>query len=206
MNACESLLDRLRTASATERLKILDEHFSNDTSVKRKRSTNPDEQLQQQQEESPRSDESAEEELTELLNETSVDEEGRIVFYGTTSLFHLQPDQTAISRTQAPQEPSDTILVVAGETAPPLERTLQWQTTLNLNTPSPSLSTSAQTDFGTYLNADVNSELCNELLETYWCWPHHLHLVLCRKIFMRMNSHMPPVYTTMCIVVLIGCR
>lgn len=204
MNACESLLDRLRTASPTERLQILDEHFSNDTSVKRKRSTNPDEQ-QQQQEESPRSDESAEEDLTELLNETSVDEEGRIVFYGTTSLFHLQPDQTAISRTQAPREPPDTILLVAGGTAPPLDRTLQWQTTLSLNTPSPSLSTSAQTDFGTYLNADVNSELCNELLETYWCWPHHLHLVLCRKIFMRMDSLMI-LSPLQWIIVLIGCR
>lgn len=64
-----------------------------------------------------------------------------------------------------------------------------------LDTPSPSLSTSAQTDIGTYLNSDVDSQLCNELLETYWCWPHHLHLVLCRKIFMRDLTSSGPYVT-----------
>lgn len=46
-----------------------------------------------------------------------------------------------------------------------------------------------------YLNSDVDSQLCNELLETYWCWPHHLHLVLCRKIFMRDLTSSGPYVT-----------
>lgn len=184
VNICESLLDSLRSANDTKRLQILEEYFNNDANAKRKRSTNPEEQMG----ESPASDESADGELTELLNETSVDEDGRICFYGSTSLFHLQPDQKSISRTPA-GEWSDTILIGPSETSL-CEQTLQWQNSLIINTPSPSLSTSAQTDIGTYLNTDVNSELCNELLETYWCWPHHLHLVLCRRIFMR-ESPMP---------------
>jgi hypothetical protein len=172
LNACESLLDRLRCANDTERLRILEEHFSN---KKRKRSTNPEGPLP----DSPQSDESADNEMIELLNETSVDEDGRICFYGTTSLFHLKPDQSTMSRTRT----SDTILVLPEETTP----SVQW-----LNTPSPSLSTSAQPDIKSYLNIDISSEICNELLETYWCWPHNIHLVLCRKIFMRAYQFATP--------------
>ena len=77
-------------------------------------------------------------------------------------------------------------------------RALSWKEfTLNipLDTPSPSLSTSAQNDIGTYLNSDVDSQLCNELLETYWCWPYHLRSVLCRKIFMRDLTSTGPYVT-----------
>lgn len=114
--------------------------------------------------------------MIELLNETSVDEDGRICFYGTTSLFHLKPDQSTIMSRTA-QAPADTILALPEETTTP---SVQW-----LNSPSPSLSPSAQPDIKSYLNIDISSETCNELLETYWCWPHNIHLVLCRKIFMR---------------------
>lgn len=47
---------------------------------------------------------SSENELTEILNETSVDEDGRICFYGTTSSFHLQPDK--VLRPQPGERPN----------------------------------------------------------------------------------------------------
>lgn len=52
---------------------------------------------------------SSENELTGILNETSVDEEGRICFYGTTSSFHLQPDK--VLRPQAGERP-DTVRTI----------------------------------------------------------------------------------------------
>lgn len=177
---CEALLEQMRVADDGDLRNLLDEHFS-DTgakSTKRKRGSTAAEP----QQESPLTEVSSENELTEVLNETSVDEDGRICFYGTTSLYHLQPDQVS----KSVGERRDSALGVANDLAP-WERTFQWQDSLSLDTPSPSISTSAQTDIGTYLNVDVDSQLCNELLDIYWCWPHHLHLVLCRKIFMRMS-------------------
>lgn len=130
---------------------------------------------------------SSDNELTEILNETSVDEDGRICFYGTTSLFHLQPDQATSTRTGERNDPT----FVHSNGLALWERSFQWQNSLNLDTPSPSLSVSPQTDIGTYLNVDIDSQVCSELLDIYWCWPHHLHLVLCKKLFIRKRNETP---------------
>ncbi|MCJ1306057.1 hypothetical protein MMC08_008875 [Hypocenomyce scalaris] len=179
VNACETLIERLRGANDAERLRMLEEQFTSDTNGAHQRPVNS----QEQRENSPQSEATSENDLTELLNETSVDEDGRICFYGTTSLFHLQPDQSVLSGQQA-GEVSEASVVMTDD-AVSGDRIPQWRNSLAFDTPSPALSTSVQTDLGTFLNTDVDSELCNELLETYWCWPHHLHLVLCRKIFMH---------------------
>ena len=171
----------MRGANDAERLRMLEEQFSSDTNGAHKRPVNSQEQL----ENSPQSEATSENDLTDLLNETSVDEDGRICFYGTTSSFHLQPDQSVLSGQQA-GEVSEASVVMTDD-AVSGDRIPQWRNSLAFDTPSPSLSVSVQTDLGTFLNTDVDSELCNELLETYWCWPHHLHLVLCRKIFMRQS-------------------
>lgn len=178
VDKCENILNQMRISDDRDLRRLLDEHFSgnDEKNTKRKRGST----AAGQQEESPVTDGSSDNELTEILNETSVDEDGRICFYGTTSLFHLQPDQTS----KRIGEQAESALVLSNDLAP-WERTFQWQNNLSLDTPSPSISTSAQTDIGTYLNVDVDSQLCNELLDIYWCWPHHLHLVLCRRIFMR---------------------
>ena len=171
----------MRGANDAERLRMLEEQFTSDTNGAHQRPVNS----QEQRENSPQSEATSENDLTELLNETSVDEDGRICFYGTTSLFHLQPDQSVLSGQQA-GEVSEASVVMTDD-AVSGDRIPQWRNSLAFDTPSPALSTSVQTDLGTFLNTDVDSELCNELLETYWCWPHHLHLVLCRKIFMRQS-------------------
>lgn len=161
-------MNRLRTADDEERARLLEEHFSEDkaSNGKRKRGGN----IGEQYEESSPTDGASENELVENLVETSVDDEGHP--YGLTSMFHPQPDPAAKPDASA----NDLILS---------NRIGSWDSGFSLDTPSPSISTSAQTDIKSYLNMDVDSQICNELLETYWCWPHHLHLVLCRKIFMR---------------------
>lgn len=173
LNGCELLLDRLRRANDTERLRILEEHFGNDVSKKRKRPANtegppPD---------SPQSEQSAaDDEMIDLCHETTVDEDGRICFYGTTSFFHLNPEESTVSCVQPPQGTPEAMLASPDQTSPSA-----W----SLDAPSPAPRHGAQRDIKSYLNVDISTEACNELLETYWCWPHNIHLVLCRKIFMR---------------------
>lgn len=157
VKASESLLNSLRDANDVDRLRLLEEYFSGNLISERRPSTT----ISEQHKDSPDSDNSVENDLTELLNETSVGEDGRICFYGKTSLYHLQPDQVPLSRPQAGEIP-DTFY-----------------------TPSPPFSISAQADVVLSVDVDITPDLCNELLEMYWCWPHHLHLVLCRKVFMR---------------------
>jgi len=178
LKTSEILIDRLRIASEEDRLRILDEHFSSNMSYKTKRATT----IEEHQRESPQSEISAEDEVTELLNETSVGEDSRICFYGRTSLYHLQPEKSALSYSQSGSMPGS-IMVFSNDLAS--WKTAQKQDSASLSAASPAFSASAQTDVASIVGSDISQELFNELLEVYWCWPHHLHLVLCRKIFMR---------------------
>ena len=107
VDTCESLLKRLHVASEQERSRLLEEHVNGSGDKngigKRKRISNAEER----QDSNPATEvSSSENELTEILNETSVDEDGRICFYGTTSSFHLQPDK--VLRSQLGERP-DTV-------------------------------------------------------------------------------------------------
>lgn len=107
VDTCEALLKHLRIATEQERSRLLEEYFNGgrerNGNGKRKRVSNTEERL----DESVTTEfSSSENELTEILNETSVDEDGRICFYGTTSSFHLQPDK--VLRPQASERP-DTV-------------------------------------------------------------------------------------------------
>jgi hypothetical protein len=62
-----------------------------------------------------------------------------------------------------------------------------------LDTPSDFLRPCVQPDIKSYLDIDISSEICNELLEIYWCWPHNIHFVLSRKIFMRTYRFHTPI-------------
>ena len=187
LDACESLLQRLRLANDGERTRLLEDHFDNpggEKVGKRKRPNNCTNVVEQENN-SPITEGSSDNELVEVFNETSVDDHGRICFYGTTSLFHLQPDKNAKPAPLA-VEAQDNGLTLGSE-AFSYDAVSQWENSLTFDTPSPSLSTGAQPDIATFLNVNVDSKLCLELLETYWCWPHHLHLVLCRKLFMSRS-------------------
>lgn len=107
VDTCESLLKCLHIASEEERSRLLEEHFSGSGdrsgNGKRKRVSNTEDR---QDRSATTEVSSSENELTEILNETSVDEDGRICFYGTTSSFHLQPDK--VLRSQVGERP-DTV-------------------------------------------------------------------------------------------------
>ena len=195
LETCESLLNRLRIANDEERSRLLEDHFTGnaaDKSGKRKRpgggidgTTNTGLHDDHSPGGTDVAASSSDNELVEVFNETSVDDHGRICFYGTTSLFHVQPDVNPRGPT-LPQDAGDHALSLQTEPFS-YDAISQWDNNLSLDTPSPAMSVGTRTDIGTYLNVDVDSQLCQELLDTYWCWPHHLHLVLCRKIFMRKS-------------------
>lgn len=181
VNAAESLMNELRAASDTERLRILEDYFSKDKGLKLRRLSSNEGYF----EGSPDSGVSVEDELTELLHETSVDEDGRICFYGSTSNLHLQPDQTNFIR----QNSGDASAIGSVDD----DETISWQQTSkktrteSLTSLSPTLANSGPPidHIASVVNGEITLEMFNELMEIYWCWPHHLHLVLCRKIFMR---------------------
>ncbi|KIX99414.1 uncharacterized protein Z520_04990 [Fonsecaea multimorphosa CBS 102226] len=163
-------MDRLECANDVERLRILEQHFHQDINRKRKEPAIPEGPLS----DSPPSDVPSDEEM--IANETSVDIDGRICFFGSTSLYHYKPDQSTVSRTNPPGELSNTLFSQPQDATP---------TSRLLDSPADFLNPVEQPDIKSYLNTNVSSEICNELLDTYWCWPHNIHFVLCRKIFMR---------------------
>ncbi|KAL1966256.1 hypothetical protein VTN77DRAFT_4609 [Rasamsonia byssochlamydoides] len=175
----ETILERLQTASDEERLRLLDEHFSKETT------TMTSSKLPRASKDSPRSEISTEDEVTELLNETSVGEDGRICFYGRTSLYHLQPEQITLAH-----RPSGSEVLIESRASGDATRK---ESIYSLAAPSPALS--QQTELGSIINSEISQELVNELLDVYWCWPHHLHLVLCRKIFIRDLANSGPYVT-----------
>ena len=158
-------------------MQLLEEHFASDPekSGKRKRAGT----VEAPAKESSVSDASSENDLVEVLNETSVDDHGRICFYGSTSLFHVQPNTNVQLQSNGPEN------VDSGFESWSYDSASQIDPSITFDGSSPALSIVTQTDIATYLSVDIDSQVCHELLETYWCWPHHLHLVLCRKIFMR---------------------
>ncbi|OQU97002.1 Fungal specific transcription factor domain-containing protein [Cladophialophora immunda] len=163
-------MDRLECANDGERLRILKEHFDQDANRRQRDPIIPDGPLS----DSPHSDLPSDEEM--IANETSVDVDGRICFFGTTSLYHYKPDQSTAPRMHPLGELASTMFPGPQVATP---------TSQLLDSPSDFLNPVEQPDIKSFLNTHVSSEICNELLETYWCWPHNIHFVLCRKIFMR---------------------
>ena len=100
---------------------------------------------------------------TELVpEEIAVGSGGHLNFYGRTSLYYTD------TASQVQRSDDDT----QGSTR-------HASTTLSLSevTGNQALITSS---FG-----DITPSLRNELLDVYWCWPHHLHCVLSKKVFIR---------------------
>ncbi|KAF2103629.1 hypothetical protein NA57DRAFT_50502 [Rhizodiscina lignyota] len=92
---------------------------------------------------------------SEPLDETSVDENGSVCFYGRTSLYHID----------APVSPGDKL-----ESEPSSNGSLTHKsTTLAL------------------FMSSLDPSILGQLLDSYWRWPHHLHCVLSKKIFLRAS-------------------
>ncbi|KAH9992180.1 fungal-specific transcription factor domain-containing protein [Xylariaceae sp. FL0662B] len=92
----------------------------------------------------------------------SVGADGRVCFYGKTSLYHVDPRGFE-------------------EDSPISHETNVGGGNRNMaNTPSmPKFRDTVS------LLAEIPSTILNDLLDTYWCYPHHLHCVLCKALFLR---------------------
>ncbi|KAJ9195878.1 transcriptional regulator family: Fungal Specific TF [Paecilomyces variotii] len=169
----EAMLSDLKEAGDKDRLRLLEEYFGKGPTTTSKP---PRASLANvcQQKDSPQSEASVEDEVNELLNEASVDEEGRMCFYGKTSLYHFQPEE--IMFTYHPDAAGALIGSIPYEPG-------VYKGNFE-DSPSPS-ALSQHSELGSIINSEISQALVNELLDTYWSLPHHLHLVVCRKIFMR---------------------
>jgi hypothetical protein len=98
-------------------------------------------------------------ERNSLQKETSIGVDGQVYFYGTTSLYHIELQETD------KEESSN------GNNAIPRHDARFEE----------------QNQMASFL-AEISSALLDELLDTYWCWPHHLHCVLVKKVFLRMTQ------------------
>ncbi|KAI0855810.1 fungal-specific transcription factor domain-containing protein [Xylaria cubensis] len=109
----------------------------------------------------------SDEESTSLQEETSIGTDGQVCFYGSTSLYHIAPSDGHQDKTSFKSDRQ------AGETHARRE----------------------QQDVMTSFLAEIPPSLLDDLLKTYWCWPHHLHCVLVKKIFLRDLETLGPYVT-----------
>lgn len=102
--------------------------------------------------------------------ETSVGVDGGVCFYGKTSLYHVEP------------QGADKDALASGH----LEETDEHGASTNgASYASPPLLTKVDNATCSILT-EISKELLDELLAAYWCLPHHFHLVLCKRLFLRM--------------------
>ncbi|GAE00169.1 nitrogen assimilation transcription factor nirA [Paecilomyces variotii No. 5] len=170
----ETMFSTLKDARDEDRLRLLEEYFNKrpETVYKPPRASLAN---VRHQDHSPQSEACVEDGVNELLNEASVDEEGKICFYGRTSLYHFQPEE--IMFTCHPNSAGVLIGNIPYEAG-------AYKGNFE-NSPSSSSALSHRSELDSIINSEISQDLVHELLDTYWSLPHHLHLVLCRKIFMR---------------------
>ncbi|KAI0975088.1 fungal-specific transcription factor domain-containing protein [Xylaria arbuscula] len=109
----------------------------------------------------------SDEDSSSLQDETSIGTDGQLCFYGSTSLYHISPSDG--HQGNAPYSNGR-------ETGEPHARLEQ------------------QDAMAAFLG-EIPSSLLHGLLDTYWCWPHHLHCVLVKKIFIRDLETLGPYVT-----------
>ncbi|KAF2110189.1 fungal-specific transcription factor domain-containing protein [Lophiotrema nucula] len=175
----EDLLERLRDANDAERPSILKDHFNlgsdaSDHPASGDQRVSPDDSTTQSN--------SSPNDTLELTNEASVDEEGRICFYGKTSLYHIETQPFTWPNSSSTPPSSLTIPSINEPTS--LGGSGSFSRELGSNA-SPMLRSTSTDVWASIMKSGISAELVEELLETYWCWPHHLHRVLCRRIFLR---------------------
>ncbi|KAI0414669.1 fungal-specific transcription factor domain-containing protein [Xylaria grammica] len=109
----------------------------------------------------------SDEDSSSLQEETSIGTDGQLCFYGSTSLYHISPSDG---------HRGSTLYSNGRETGEPHARL-------------------EQQDAMTAFLGEIPSSLLDNLLDTYWCWPHHLHCVLIKKIFIRDLENLGPYVT-----------
>ncbi|KAI1804792.1 fungal-specific transcription factor domain-containing protein [Daldinia bambusicola] len=101
----------------------------------------------------------------DTIEMASVGTDGRVNFYGKTSLYHIDPKHF--------EEHSPTSTSSYGDST---------GTHIHDMAAIPSIF---ELHDITLLLAEIPHELMNDLLDTYWCYPHHFHCVLCKPLFLR---------------------
>ncbi|KAI2464408.1 fungal-specific transcription factor domain-containing protein [Annulohypoxylon bovei var. microspora] len=94
----------------------------------------------------------------------SVGTDGRVCFYGKTSLYHIDPQNF---EPDSPETNHDT----------------SFEDNSHGMTYMPSTYPEFR-DIASIL-AETPSTLLNDLLDIYWTYPHHLHCALCKPLFLR---------------------
>ncbi|KIW30332.1 uncharacterized protein PV07_06082 [Cladophialophora immunda] len=105
-------------------------------------------------------------------DETSIGADGRICFYGKTSHYHVDPQDDGKGEDLLPEADEQLVLNMGVSTASTIYTTPE----LNLFVDTPAVP---------QLLSEISSELLDHFLDAYWCWSHHLHLVLNKRLFLR---------------------
>ncbi|KAI1077022.1 fungal-specific transcription factor domain-containing protein [Whalleya microplaca] len=105
----------------------------------------------------------ATEDTDDAAEMASVGADGRVCFYGKTSLYHVDPSGFDADSPTTSHEAD----IGDGTNG-----------TIDISSMSRFHDTVS-------LLAEIPSILLNDLLDTYWCYPHHLHCVLCKVLFLR---------------------
>ncbi|KAL7906621.1 fungal-specific transcription factor domain-containing protein [Trichoderma velutinum] len=187
MESLETTLQRLRNATDLERSKLLEEYFKSDTTNLETSNVSSRYTLAVA-EQSTEASTAGDDELANVLDETIVTKNGQIDFFGPTSHYHVQQEKgvRASSRLSVSRETD----ILCGSL-----------TIRGMPTAACAPVTRTRGDLRSALSPEIPESILNELLDVYWCWPHHFHLVLCRKIFMRDMSVSGPFVT----VFLLNC-
>jgi hypothetical protein len=106
-------------------------------------------------------------EIDGIPEETSIGADGQVYFYGATSLYRVDPQPPS---QDGAQNSTDSVSPWSGANQDPDSRHDE------------------RNEMRAFINEIAPAHL-QELLEAYWCWPHHLHCVLCKRLFLRTLSH-----------------
>ena len=182
LKSYEDCFEQLRRAATNQRLALLDEFITNDglSEVQPKKSSSD---LTPARGEVIRGSIGRESNSRiEQPDETSLGVDGGICFYGKTSLYHVEPQENG---NQTPLAPGDSLQNERASTEHnPSVATASYTSPTYFSGHDSSLAS---------VRSEVPPETFNELLAAYWCLPHHLHLVLCKSIFLR-ESLIPSEY------------
>ncbi|KAI1619960.1 fungal-specific transcription factor domain-containing protein [Exophiala viscosa] len=180
LQAYKDRFARLRQVSDKERTTLLGElltaegEFKNTISIAQSHHDRNGANRQQSRSDSEFED-ASDGEQHEAPDEASLDPDGRLVFYGKTSLYHLGPQEDARYDPQTENIPDENGFVIP---EPPAHSSSASHET-------PGYFAHDANDSLPQFISEIDASLLNHLLETYWCYPQHLHCVLCKSLFMR---------------------
>lgn len=112
-------------------------------------------------------------ESNDILEEITLDGCGHLCFYGATSLYHWKIDLEDQSTSNSQNR-------IGMSTGPEKSEARFFS-----DPPRYDIFSSSGNVIG---DLNITASQLWSLLDTYWCFPHHLHLVLCRQVFMRKSG------------------